>query len=184
MSGSAIASRLIVSPLNYTGRVNLNLSATYCDRTTQITQLSYNHTDRLIAEQEFNSTTLRATDSSAEFRLSGVENATLVPLEAPPVWKVGSTEVVRGQATARYEPSVFHPSRNITYTVFQGDEAIGTTKVSLRADDEPGLIEQLTNPDIVAASLLLNVLLSLVLVAAYRQSLKQALAKLSWWLGP
>jgi hypothetical protein len=178
MSGGAISSRLMVLPLNYTGRVDLNLSATYCDRSTKITRLSYNHTDKLTAAREFNSTTSRATNSLVTFELPKVKNATLVPLDSPPVWKAGSTELVQGRATAQYDPEVFRPSRNITYTVFQGGEAIGVTKVSLKAANEIELIERLVDAEILITSLLLNIVLSMALAATYRQSLKRALTKL------
>ncbi len=179
-SGKSVNHMMMLAPLNHTGQVRLNLSAAYCDRTRPVTEISYNQTQELITERTLNSTTVESTEDSVEFEVEGLENATLVPVDHPPVWKVGSTTLRHGQAQLGFEPTVFHPSRNITFAAFKNGDVVARTKVSLREPETPmqGIRKLLPGSNVATVSLLLNIILTAVLVHAHRQSLKRALAKL------
>lgn len=179
-SGSAKPQSITLLPTNHTGRVEVNLSATYCDTTTKLAEIQYTQEENLRSQNTIEAATKLSNTSRIVFGVEGVENATLVPVHHPPVWKVGTTKLVDGEATARIQPSVYDERKHITYAAIQAGRMTAKIQVGLKEDtgtlDE--VLAAVTRTEVAAASIALNLALILVSAFAYRQSLKQALAKL------
>jgi|APHM01.1.fsa_nt_gi hypothetical protein len=180
-SGKAEAVSITLLRLNGTGPVPVSLYATHCDRTVHLANFTYNQTQRLSTASRVEAETIRSNRTQLSFETPQIQNATLVPIDHPPVWKVGRTELEGGEATARIQPSVYSETKQITYAAIQDGEMAARVEVSLEEETDltDRILAAVTRTDTAAASVLLNVVLVLILAFAYRQSLKRALAKLS-----
>lgn len=147
-------------PVNYTGRVDSTLELHYCGESVELENFSYNHTQRMVSNQTVENQVRNVNSSSAEIRLDA-ENGVLLPEESPPGWKTPSARIENGKAVIRYEPTLFHRDREITYSVLQDGQLTGTTTVSL--DYQPGIIEKLRQ-NAVLILLGLSVVLNLLLL--------------------
>jgi hypothetical protein len=179
-SGSAKAQSITLLPTNHTGRVDVNLSATYCDTTTKLAEIRYTQEENLRSRNTIEAATKLSNRSRISFSADKVGNATLVPVDHPPVWKVGRTTLRDGEATARIQPSVYDERKHITYAAVQDGEM--TARIQVDLEEDTGMLDEVlaavTRTEVAAASAALNLALILVSVFAYRQSLKRASAKL------
>lgn len=172
--GENEVARLYYVPLNHTGAVNTTLSVRYCDQTYQEASFSFNVTEREVLERNetVNATTLSVEEGSARIR-ADVGGDLLVPREAPPYWKVSSTELEEGRATVEYDAPIFSHTEILEYTVLNrttGD-VTGTVRVNLE-ERPPTIVERLrdnTVPIVLVLSLLINLVLAGRLAGVWRK---------------
>jgi hypothetical protein len=179
-SGKAETVSITLLRLNKTGAVPVSLYSTYCDKTVHLANFTYNQTQRLFTGRQVEAATTHSNRTHLSFEISQLEDATLIPLDYPPVWKIGRTKLADGQAKARIQPSVYQQKKHIMYAAVQDGEVTAKIRVDLKEDNRmlDRVLAAVTRTEVAAASVALNLALILVLVSAYRQSLKQALAKL------
>jgi hypothetical protein len=115
---------------NYTGAVQGNLSLEYCGQEQKVSNFSFN-TSNITVEREYSSKTIDSNSSAAKIRIEELDEALLVPVEAPPYWKTASEEVQEGKAVIEYEAPIFDSRENISYAVVQNGEVLGETTVEL-----------------------------------------------------
>lgn len=159
--GEAKLLSLSYLPINYTGPVDAELELHYCGRTADLENFSFNYTEKVTTNRTVGNRVLEVNSSSASVKLD-VENGVLLPEESPAGWKTPSAQIKEGKAVVEYEPTLFHPEREITYSVYSGGEVVGTTTVKL--DYQPTLLERLQKNAVeivLGVSVLLNLLLLL-----------------------
>jgi hypothetical protein len=127
-------------PINYTGKVEANLSLQYCDREKNIDSYSFNMSERVIPNSTIKSKTLEVNKTNALVSL-GVEEAVLIPQQYPAYWKVGSVRVNNSRALIEYDPTLFKKGEEIEYTVIRNGTVEGKTKVVL--EDQEAWHEEL-----------------------------------------
>jgi hypothetical protein len=145
---------------NYTGRANASIDLSYCGETTDVGNFTFNVTERRIVNDTLESET-RSVNSSAAVISTEVENGTLIPETVPAGWKVPGASVTDGKAVLEYEPTIFHPERELSYFVVDEDGEIrGVTRIDLSYT--PGIVEKIFANKfklLLGASLLVNLLL-------------------------
>ncbi|WEL19277.1 hypothetical protein [Candidatus Nanohalococcus occultus] len=164
-------------PVNYTGQVRADIDLMYCDTTRNISDYAFN-----VSNPAFNNTyaseTLEVTENSATASFS-LENATLVPVQAPSYWKVGSTSIVNRTAQIDYTPTLFQEEKQIQFAVIQNNSIEGTTTVLLESPP-PTLKEKLLDKQLeIIAGLLAFSLLANLFMARKKILPDKVLEKLS-----
>lgn len=154
--GSSTDMELKYVPVNYTGQVNADIDLIYCDTVRNVTDYSFNVSTSTF-ESTFETETLEVDEESARARFS-IENATAVPVRAPPFWRVGSSEIVNRKARLDYRPSLFQHEESITYALMENGTIQGRAEVSLEAP-EPTLKEKIMEKRFEIASALAFILL-------------------------
>ena len=115
---------------NYTGEVDGNLSLDYCGQEQKISNFSFN-TSNITVEKKYSSKTVDSNSSAAKINIEEIDEARLVPVEAPPYWKTASEKIREGKAVVEYEAPIFDSRENISYAVVRDGEVEGETTVSL-----------------------------------------------------
>lgn len=145
---------------NYTGPVNASVDLSYCGKTADIGNFTFNVTEKTIVENNLSSSTQSVNTSSAVVT-TDVEEGTLIPQNVPSAWKVPSASVDDGKAVLQYDPTIFHPNRELSYFVVDSEgQVIGFTEVDL--NHRSGIGEKLLANRfklLLAASVLVNLLL-------------------------
>jgi hypothetical protein len=185
-AGEAKPVHLSLMPVNYSGSVEARLYSAACDKTRHVGNATYLQTGNKTAASTYQSittdiSTTRSGFIQLTFKSREIDDAALVPKDHPATWKVGADQIENGKARTRILPSVFKPSYNITYAVVQNETAKGRMLVNLR--EHQSLLDRIggrlpRTPWLAAASLLANLMVAILTVLFYRQSLKRALAKI------
>jgi hypothetical protein len=133
--GDSQLAELKFLPLDYNGTVETNVSLNYCGQSKHVEYFEFNFTESKTVDSRVEARTLEANNTNAVIEMP-VGNATLIPQEYYPRWRVGSTEVRNGKAFLEYDAPIFRRTDNITYTVLDEEgDVIGETEVSMV---EPG----------------------------------------------
>lgn len=126
---------------NYSGPVNASVGVSYCGEERDIGNFTFEVNDSEVVNNSISSSVSSVNSSSAVLE-TDVEKGVLVPDEVPAGWKASSVEVEDSEAIAEFEPTIFHPEREISYfVVSENGEVEGTTTVSL--NHSPGLVERI-----------------------------------------
>jgi hypothetical protein len=159
--GSSSLMQVKYAPLNYEGEINSTLFLSYCGKSTKIANFSYTISENTTVNDTFESETLRATDEEVALDLP-VEKGYLVPVDAPPYWRVASTTINDGEAITSYSPPIFDEEETIEFAVVNRStgKIMGSTTANL--DPEKSLLEKARDNwlrIVLAISVLLNALL-------------------------
>lgn len=145
---------------NHTGQVNASIDLSYCGQTADVGSFTFNVTDRKIVNDTLDSG-VRSVNSSAAVISTDVEKGTLIPETVPAGWKASGAAITDGRAVVEYEPTIFHPERELSYFVVGEDGEIrGVTRIDLK--HSPGIVEKMLANKfkiLLAASVLINLLL-------------------------
>ncbi|QGA80132.1 hypothetical protein LC1Nh_0228 [Candidatus Nanohalobium constans] len=149
-------------PTNYTGKIETNLSLQYCDQEKQIDSFNFNVTENTTINSTVDSRTVSSNHESSKIEIKG---DTLIPQEEPSYWKTSSAQIINGTAEIEYDAPIFDRQEEITYTVIEDGEIIGSTTVGFKP--EPTLKEKIIDKKLevltglLTASILFNILLVL-----------------------
>lgn len=126
---------------NYSGPVEASIGVSYCGEERDIGNFTFEVNNSEVVNNSVSSSASSVNSSSAVLETE-VEEGVLVPDEVPAGWKASSVKVEDGEAVAEFEPTIFHPEREISYFVVgENGEVEGTTTVSLNRS--PGLVERI-----------------------------------------
>lgn len=166
--GSSALAEIKAPVFNYTGPVNSTFYVQFCDQEQKVGNFTFKMTENITLNGTVESRTVEASETSAKIE-TDVDNATLVPVNTPPYWKVPAAEIRNGTTTVRYDAPIFDERQNLTYMVKSGDRILGTTKIRLQAQPTP--LERIlsVNQKLLYAVILLMTFLNLFLI---RRTLK------------
>ncbi len=150
---------------NTTGPVDVTVNLTYCERTVTLDTFTYEMTGRVLNASTMESTTETVSTEAATVSLP-VDDALLVPRDAPPLWHPAPASVVNGTATVRYDPPLFNDARTLQYSVVNRTSGalIAETSIALQAEETwQDRLLAMKWQLLLALSLLANLALLLVL---------------------
>lgn len=172
--GSSLMS-LDYVPYNYSGPVNASIGVSYCGEERSIGNFSFEVNNTEVVNNSIQSRVSSVNSSSAVVETE-IEKGILVPNKVPAGWKVSSVQVEEGKTVAEFEPSIFHPEREISYFVTdKNGEVRGTTTISL--DSTPGFADRLWE-NRYKLLLVFSVLINLAVVFRLRSSILSRLKAL------
>ena len=137
--GATAEKHLMFTATNYTGEVEAALYLEYCMETVHLENRTFEVENGPVTER-IESDVLSVTDRVAVLEIDG--NGTLIPVEQPPLWRIGQTELENGNATINYNPPLFRDGKNVTFVLNRGGENIGFTEIEL-VDPEASRWEKL-----------------------------------------
>lgn len=160
---------------NYTGPVEASIGVSYCGEERDIGNFSFEVNSSEVVNNSVSSTVSKVNSSSAVLETE-VEEGVLVPDEVPAGWKVSSARVEGGETVAEFEPTIFHPEREISYFVLgENGKVQGTTAISLESNQ--GLVDRLME-NRFKVLLAFSALINLALVFSLRSSILSRLKAL------
>lgn len=149
-------------PENVTGTVNSTLHLSYCGKTVEIAQYSFNDTRKTLLNNSLESKTLSAGNGEVSMELP-VQNGSVVPVDAPSYWKVGSADIKSGVTSVNLDAPIFNSGSTVEFAVINSttDRAVGTTQVAMTPEEDlKYIIRNSTLEIILGVSLLLNTVLA------------------------
>jgi hypothetical protein len=118
---------------NYTGNVTGELYLEYCNRREHLENRTFT-VDNDPVENEISSEVLEVNRTGASVEINRT-NGTLIPVEQPPLWRIGSTEIEDGEASVEYNPPIYREGENLSFIVNDEGENIGYTQVKLEKEE-------------------------------------------------
>ncbi len=143
--GISQLAELHYAPLDYNGTVNGSVYLEYCGTEEFLKNITFEVTETTNVNNSIDSRTLETNFTASEVQFSGIQEGMLVPMESPPYWKSGTSEIDRGTAVVEYDAPIFREGEKIKYAVLNSTsrEVLGTTTVTLEA--RPTLAEKIRN---------------------------------------
>jgi len=149
-------------PENITGTVNSTLHISYCGKTEEVAQYSFNDTSKTFLNRSFESKTLNAENGEISVEMP-VQNGSVVPVDAPSYWKVGSADIESGVASVELDAPIFNSGATVEFAVINSStgNAVGTTQVAMKPEEDlEYAIQSNTLEILLGVSLLLNAVLA------------------------
>lgn len=149
-------------PENVTGTVNSTLHLSYCGKTVEIAQYSFNDTRKTLLNNSLESKTLSAGSGEVSMELP-VQNGSVVPIDAPSYWRTGSADIKSGIASVNLDAPIFNSGSTVEFAVINSttERVVGTTQVSMTPEDDlEYIIRNSTLEIILGVSILLNTVLA------------------------
>lgn len=160
---------------NYSGPVEASIGVSYCGEERDIGNFTFNINSTEVVNNSVSSKVSKVNSSSAVLETE-LEEGVLVPDEVPAGWKASSVRVQDGKTIAEFEPTIFHPERDITYFVInENGEVEGKTTISL--NQSPGLVERIMD-NRFKVLLVFSALINLALIFRLRSSILSRLKAL------
>lgn len=160
---------------NYTGQVNASVGVSYCGEERDIGNFTLHVNQNKTVNNSISSDIVQMNSSSAKLK-TDIKEGILIPDEVPAGWKASSSSIDNGKASIEFEPTIFHPEREISYFVLNKEgEVEGTTTISL--NHSPGIMERVFE-NRFKILLALSVLINLALLFSLRSSIVSRLKAL------
>jgi len=147
----------------------------YCGQQELIQEYNFTAEENSGNTTQIKSSTVNVDSDKVEVSLP-VEKGLIVPEETPSYWKVSSSDIVNGTTEIGLEAPIFDEREKLEFSIYNrsSESFVGQTSVSL-TEPEPGewekRVEMLKDrsPQIILASVLLNLLLVALLIRKHRE---------------
>lgn len=133
--GKSESLKVFLTPYNYTGMVETSISVSYCGKTREISEFSFNQTDRIFSNRSMETKVLESNSSGAVLKTK--KDVLMAPHDTPDLWKAGFSETVNSsEAYIHYNPPLFQEDRSLEYLVFdrKTGDFLGKTSFTLKPE--------------------------------------------------